>query len=431
MRQRLALTAVLLLAVSLQSSPWSHPTYARQSCNPNCIPGPGWIAPPDGSYRFTLTIEKDDFPDYPPPSFWAGHVGEVKTALERLSSAPAMEANKWVFGLDAAVENPTKTIRMNVRNMGCGQAQANSNGDARTININSCWLEKATHYDVLSTLLHELGHFAGLGEVYSRDCSDQTIMYFGPTSRTTLSECDHIAIDRRLNRRDSDGDGWIDDEDCDPYNPWVHPEAGIYCNQGREEADDNCNGIPDWNELGCLRDYSPLLVSTSDRPIHLTDAAHGVLFDLDGDGVPEQLSWTLPDSDDAWLALDRDGNGRITNGGELFGNFSPQPAGAAPNGFLALTEYDLPEHGGNNDGVIDRHDAVWAQLRLWTDVNHDGVSQASELRDVGGVLSSISLDFRQRARRDQHGNVYRYWAKVTFVDATIGWISDVYLVRDH
>ena len=44
------------------------------------------------------------------------------------------------------------------------------------------------------------------------------------------------------------------------------------------------------------------------------------MFDIDGDGVPEQISWTEADSDVAFLALDRDGDGRITSGKELFGN---------------------------------------------------------------------------------------------------------------
>lgn len=64
---------------------------------------------------------------------------------------------------------------------------------------------------------------------------------------------------------------------------------------------------------------SPVLVDVLGNGFRLTDAGRGVNFDLDGDGTPERLSWTLPDSDDAWLALDRDGDGSVDDGSELCG----------------------------------------------------------------------------------------------------------------
>ncbi|HVF43205.1 MAG TPA: hypothetical protein VM936_09350 [Pyrinomonadaceae bacterium] len=179
---------------------------------------------------------------------------------------------------------------------------------------------------------------------------------------------------------------------------------------------------------------SPILFDVLGDGFRLTGFAGGVLSDLDADGRKGRLSWTAVGSDDSLLALDRGGNGTIDDGRELFGNHTPQPAppaGASRNGFLALAEFDRASNGGNADGLIDARDAVYARLLLWRDENHDGVSQASELRTLASAdVVRPRLDYRESKRLDEYGNRFRYRAKVEDAKGLkVGrWAWDVFLL---
>jgi hypothetical protein len=180
---------------------------------------------------------------------------------------------------------------------------------------------------------------------------------------------------------------------------------------------------------------SPILVDVRGDGLVLSSAGEGVYFDLDGDGTPERRAWTLDDSDDAWLALDRNGNGIIDGSAELFGDRTPQPMppiGVEMNGFLALAEFDRRENGGNGNGWIDSHDAIFSSLRLWQDVNHNGVSEPNELHTLAAMgLLRFDLDYKASKRIDQHGNEFGYRAKVRDErGAQLGrWAWDVFLVH--
>lgn len=226
---------------------------------------------------------------------------------------------------------------------------------------------------------------------------------------------------------DRDHDGDADITDCQPDNPSANHSAQVPCcfELPPESIDNNCDGIDDHTQC-----YSPIILDTTGNGFALTNRDNGVEFDLLPGGTKERIPWTQAGSDDAWLVLDRNWNGRIDDGSELFGNFTPQPMSPDPNGFEALAVFDTRAAGGNNNGSFDAGDRRFVDVRLWIDRNHDGVSQVRELSRLSDVgLMAISLNYREFRRRDEWGNWFRFGARVDDGRGReVGpWAFDVYL----
>lgn len=214
---------------------------------------------------------------------------------------------------------------------------------------------------------------------------------------------------------------------CPPYagsSCWAMPSASACYLTGTAGG---FNNVVYDLATGCCCRYSPVLIDVEGNGYDMTDAANGAAFDTTGDGDRYLVGWPAFGSDDAWLALDRNGNGVIDSNRELFGNFTEQPPTPEPNGFVALKVFDH-----NNDLKIDAQDAVYSQLRLWQDRNHNGVSESYELLTLEQLgVGGLELVFSRSRRVDEHGNQYRYRGRVLplYDSSPVGrWAWDIFPV---
>ena len=169
----------------------------------------------------------------------------------------------------------------------------------------------------------------------------------------------------------------------------------------------------------------PLALDLDGDGIETRGADGRVVFDHNNDGVKTGTGWLRPD--DGWLVLDRNSNGTIDNGGELFGVDTVKSDGTkASDGFDALSDLD-----SNNDGVFDAKDTRFADVRVWRDLNQDGVSQSNELSTLAANnIRSINLNKTSATTPLGNGNAQTATATFTRTDDTTGTAANLGLVNN-
>jgi len=166
---------------------------------------------------------------------------------------------------------------------------------------------------------------------------------------------------------------------------------------------------------------TPLVLDLNGDGIHTVGIGAGVKFDLNATGQATNVGWVS--AQDGFLALDRNHDGKINDGSELFGTSTVMANGhKALDGFQALAALD-----SNHDGVINAQDAQFKDLLIWTDSNQDGVSQASELHSLTDLgITQISVDAHHTSVMDQ-GNWIGLESTFTTADGHIHALADVWL----
>jgi hypothetical protein len=192
----------------------------------------------------------------------------------------------------------------------------------------------------------------------------------------------------------------------------------------------NCGRCPcGWPAgTGC---GSPILIDTTGKGFHFTDPnKECVMFDLENTGKPKCYSWPKAGSGNAWLVYDRDNDGKIDSGAELFGSFTPHsdgdylvalglPKPTPANGFIALMWFDQPQQGGSNRLEIDKTNPLWSHLYLWIDTHcqkHVGEpcsALPTELhRPEEFKIYSLGVVYTSDKKQDKYGNWFRFYAQV-------------------
>ena len=187
----------------------------------------------------------------------------------------------------------------------------------------------------------------------------------------------------------------------------------------------------DWDNLpreNGIVIYDPLTLDLDGDGIEAiaSNGHKGALFDHDKDGIRTATGWIS--KDDGLLIYDRNGDGVVNDGSELFGDNTLLKNGErAANGYQALADLD-----DNGDGKVDAADSAFAKLRVWRDLNQDGISQEGELLTLNEAkVKALNLANKNSDRDLGNGNTLAEEGTYTDSDGNEKQMGDLNLAADH
>ncbi|SDJ07159.1 Haemolysin-type calcium binding protein related domain-containing protein, partial [Pseudomonas flavescens] len=175
-----------------------------------------------------------------------------------------------------------------------------------------------------------------------------------------------------------------------------------------------------------LGTVSPLILDLDGDGVETIARSAGVNFDHDGNGFAELSGWV--GKDDGLLVWDRNDNGLIDSGAELFGNFTKLGNGQnAANGFLALSELD-----SNGDDKVDSSDELFEQLKIWKDSNSNGKVDNGELSSLSDWhVKSLGLSYTSKNLTDAQGNKVLQVGQYVNTDGVVRAMNDIWFSKDE
>jgi Ca2+-binding RTX toxin-like protein len=175
------------------------------------------------------------------------------------------------------------------------------------------------------------------------------------------------------------------------------------------------------------RRRDPLVLDLDGNGIQTSgiNTASPILFDHNADGVKTATGWVS--ANDGLLVWDRNGNGMIDNGRELFGDSTIKSDGTlATSGFNALADLDA-----NHDGIVNSQDVNFANLKVWRDLNQDGISQSNELFTLDTYqITGINLANTTVNTAQSNGNTFNETGSYIRNDGTTALAGDVNLANN-
>jgi hypothetical protein len=316
---------------------------------------------------------------YIDPSLSSVELEAVQTALQQWNDAIAGSSYTGTATMFTYASTPSQASLWIYEDPSLAGTTTGAAFDPGSIRLNPDYRNRSDF--MKDVALHEVGHAVGFQDVYTSGCNGSTVMYgiIDPNASSYMAASggdDDCAVTREWDRYN--------------HERFRDPSCGFGCQEG-SGAD------------------SPIVINFANGDYSLTGSDAPVSFDMRATGHPISIGWTAAATAQAFLCVDRDGDGAITSGAELFGNATPLNDGQrADNGFQALAELD-----DNHDGIIDDRDSIWGSLLLWTDTNHNGISEPSELMPASdSPLEGIVLDYHWAGRHDAFGNLFRYQSRV-------------------